>query len=337
MPNRKANIKLYDQPQQIKRSFYYWKSYDFEWQGEHQKFLNQLNVDKLYVKFFEVEPNASYKAIPIDKTTLNLNGKSKMEIVPTVYVQNQAFKYYTQENVAELAENIWFLVQKRLESNFNKTLIREIQIDCDWTKTTKEVYFELLRQIKMKSHLDVSATLRLYPYKYPEIMGVPPVDRVMLMCYNLTNPVKNKSINSVLDVEEFGKYVIEKSSYTIPMDYVFPIFEYKLLYRQGDFQGMIYSDDIQIDQVAEPVSKLWYEVQQDTVIDRIWFRKGDWIKWERVEEYEIRKVMDLVEDKMKFDSLTTISFFHLDERIMNKTYYENLDYLYKYMAPSPSY
>ncbi|MBK7469002.1 MAG: hypothetical protein IPJ43_20660 [Saprospiraceae bacterium] len=56
-------------------------------------------------------------------------------------------------------------------------------------------------KLKSISDKEISATLRLYPYKYTDNMGVPPVDKVMLMCYNLLNPLENLKQNSILDLK----------------------------------------------------------------------------------------------------------------------------------------
>ena len=90
-------------------------------------------------------------------------------------------------NVNDLAKKTFdFIAQINSK---NKISCQEIQIDCDWTKSTKDKYFYLLKKIKELSKKEISCTLRLYPYKYPEIMGVPPVDKAMLMCYNLIKPL----------------------------------------------------------------------------------------------------------------------------------------------------
>lgn len=322
-------IEFFDKPQNIVRSFYYWKSDDFTWEEENLNFLKKLEVEKLYVKFFEVEPNASFKAIPIDKTVLNMNAEKKYEIVPTVYVQNEVFLNYKNNELEELAENILYLINKRINSNFNRNQVKEIQIDCDWTKSTRIKYFMLLKELRSSSYFRFSCTLRLYPYKYRESMGVPPVDRVMLMCYNLKNPLQDKTINTILDYHEFEKYVIDEK-YPIPMDFAFPIFEYRQLYRNERFQGMIYSEEFKFKDITKSLSKLWYKVQHDTIIDNVWYKKGDKIKWEKVDKDDIYNVMNLIKSKMNFDEKTSISFFHLDERIIENNKYEDLDYLYRH-------
>ncbi len=73
---------------------------------------------------------------------------------------------------------------------------RALQIDCDWTTKTAPKYFYFLQQIreKLDAHEDggtfaslamLSATIRLHQVKYPEKSGMPPVDKGVLMFYNM--------------------------------------------------------------------------------------------------------------------------------------------------------
>ena len=66
--------------------------------------------------------------------------------------------------------------------------VKEIQIDCDWTASTQEAYFEFLHYLKEKAkdkQIQLSATIRLHQLS----MTPPPVDRGILMMYN-TGDVK---------------------------------------------------------------------------------------------------------------------------------------------------
>ena len=128
--------------------------------------------------------------------------------------------------------------------NYDKTKdkifdFNEIQIDCDWTKYSKEKYFYLLKKIKELSDKKLSCTLRLYPYKYPDIMGVPPVDKATLMCYNLIKPLSQQNKNSILDIEELKKYLNEKKSSPLHLDIVLPTFYWTQLYQNNQFVQLL--------------------------------------------------------------------------------------------------
>lgn len=107
----------------------------------------------------------------------------------------------------------------------------EIQIDCDWTLKTKVNYFAFLNALKKISHKTISCTLRLYPFKYPEIMGTPPVDKATLMCYNLTKPLESENKNSILDNNELRSYLKNTEKYPIHLDIALPLFS--MMYQNG--------------------------------------------------------------------------------------------------------
>jgi len=73
---------------------------------------------------------------------------------------------------------------------------------------------------------------------------------------------------------------------------------------------------------------LWYKVATDTVINDIYLRSGDRIKYEAITPYQLEKTLALLKDRVHFTRTTTVSFFHLDEQILKKYSNETLDHLY---------
>ena len=233
-----------------------------------------------------------------------------------------------QEDVNSLADNILFLIAKRYkEQGKQDSVFREIQIDCDWTASTKEKYFALLKYLKTLTGKTISCTLRMYPYKYPDVMGVPPVDKATLMCYNLNNPLENENKNSILDVDEIQKYLNTKKVYPLHLDIVLPLNSWMLCFQNNQFVGMLHNQD-DINLIAEPIKPLWYRVTKDTIISNIFIRVGDKIKYEDVSEDQLKKVIALLKTKLNLGATTTISFFHLDKTSLKKYSNETVDSLY---------
>jgi len=53
-----------------------------------------------------------------------------------------------------LVKQVFNLTEQIHKHHFNKS-VKEIQIDCDWTQTTKKRYFELLSTLKSKLKISV--------------------------------------------------------------------------------------------------------------------------------------------------------------------------------------
>jgi len=318
----------------IEHGFYYWKSEESVLDTEEFNCIKILGVTKLYVKYFEVEFNNEFGVRPTSKASINFRYQGNFEIipntkiVPVVFIKNDVLINTAPADLDSLADNILFLASKRYKDQmlYNKDF-EELQIDCDWTASTKEKYFLLLRSIKKISGKTISCTLRMYPYKYPELMGVPPVDKVTLMCYNLNNPLENENKNSILDVDELSKYLTTKKVYPLHLDIVLPIHSWMLCFQNNRFAGILRSQ-VSINDIAEPLKPLWYRVTKDTVIDDIFLRVGDKIKYEDVSEKQLTEVCRLLKNKLPFPGTTTISFFHLDKSTLNKYSNETLGHLY---------
>ena len=191
----------------VERAFYYWKSDKYSFDEIEKEQLDSMKVNKLYVKFFEVKNDKTLGNIPFAKTSLQYEkyeyedakrekkdiGFYKTKIIPTVFVKNDVFLNSSKPQIDTLASNVSFLIDKYYTERFvGFEKYNEIQIDCDWTIKSKEDYFYFLKQLSQKSSKEISCTLRLYPYKYRTKMGIPPVKKATLMCYNLIQPFAEK-------------------------------------------------------------------------------------------------------------------------------------------------
>ncbi|MBK9994583.1 MAG: glycoside hydrolase family 18 protein [Saprospiraceae bacterium] len=227
-----------------------------------------------------------------------------------------------------LADNINFLINKYQKAEFKNFSINEIQMDCDWTLKSKENYFYFLQKLKSISDKEISATLRLYPYKYTDNMGVPPVDKVMLMCYNLLNPLENLSKNSILDLEELKSYLINVQPYPKHVDIALPIYSWAQVYHNEIFSAILYTDNKQLMPIIKEEKPLWYSVTQDKVIDDTYLRIGDKIKYENIDAAKIKEAIVLLKKYIHFNKNTTVTLFHLDEDQFNKFTNEELTTFY---------
>ncbi|MEN9335674.1 MAG: hypothetical protein RLZZ500_661, partial [Bacteroidota bacterium] len=194
----------------------------------------------------------------------------------------------------------------------------EIQIDCDWTMKSKENYFYFLTQLKKLSKKKISCTLRLYPYKYRTKMGIPPVDRATLMCYNLIQPLVDKKRNSILDINELEAYLTVDKVYPIPLDVALPVFDWAFHYQYDQFKGFTHLSKKTLKKIAIPKNDLWWEIQKDTTIADVYYRIGDKIKLEDVSQDKLFSTIKLLKSNVKFPKETTVTLFDLDSTIVHE-------------------
>jgi hypothetical protein len=306
--------------ERVERAFYYWKGNSLGQENLGQ--IKKLNLNKLYVKLFEVDYSEARGNFPFEKNRpryYDFKELDSLEVVPTIYIKNGIFQYNDEKSLDKLADNIVFLINKysikvdysdRKEQVFN---YNEIQIDCDWTKSTKDKYFYLLKKIKELSKKELSCTLRLYPYKYSDIMGVPPVDKATLMCYNLIKPLSQKDKNSILDIEELKKYLNKKKSYPVHLDIALPTFYWTQLYQNNRFAQLVNLSTNEVKSFAKNTKPLWYQVEKDTSINyETYLKMGDQLKCEDVSTNTINEAIAIIKKNVKLDKNTTISLFDLD-------------------------
>lgn len=315
----------------VERAFYYWKSNEGWQESENeQELLTELEVQKLYVKFFEVEKNAVMGNVPVAKTSYSMYDVENLDLVPTVYLRNEVFKNCTRGSLDTLADNINFLIDKYANryqfSSLKKP--KEYQMDCDWTPTTKGNYFYFLEKIKALSGKKISCTLRLYPYKYPDKMGVPPVDKAMLMCYNLINPLQDHNRNSILDIDEFSAYLDTDDAYPLHLDIALPVYSWLQVYQNNQFTKVLYTDTKAVKSVLSPEKPLWYNVTRDTVINNFYLRKGNKVKVEEISTKTLKQAIKEIKKHIALDRTITVSLFHLDEQQLSAYSHEELQDFY---------
>ena len=313
----------------VERAFYYWKSSQWGTTDKEESLVDSLHVKKLYVKFFEVEKNSVMGSIPISKTNFRMHGMNdSIAIVPTVYLHNDIFSKTDKAALDALADNVNYLITKYCTDYFrDDKQMAEYQMDCDWTLSTKDNYFYFLKKMKELSKKKISCTLRLYPYKYPDKMGVPPVDSAMLMCYNLINPMENKDKNSILDLDELSSYLGDYK-YPLHLDIALPLYSWAHVYQNNQFARALYTDIRGLKKVLKQEKPLWYEVVKDTTISDFYFRKGDKVKIEEMDAEYINKAIAIIKKKVPLDKNITVSLFHLDEVQLSAYTNEQIDSFY---------
>jgi hypothetical protein len=283
--------------------------------------LKEHKVNTLYIKYFDVGwDETTNKPVPIAQLRVadkSFFAQNSYKIIPTVFISNECIFKIDSSQCEGLAGKILLLIKDidRVNTIGN---ISEIQIDCDWTASTRGKYFSILKALQYKdSALSYSATIRLHQVKYLQQTGVPPVSRGLLMCYNMGN-LKDASVrNSILDVEEFKKYSSNLGSYPLPLDVGLPLFEWYVLFRHGTYIGLVRDVDINLLKSVSKHTDNRYDMLADTALNGYDLKKGDILRYEKSGYNEIMKATKIVSDKMKTTELH-ISLYHLDSLILKK-------------------
>lgn len=308
------------QPHSIEPAFYYWKS-QAVLNTTEQNSLKQY-ARKLYVKFFDVAWNApQQRAMPVAKVQVAENTRSflttnQIQVVPTVFITNETIQLLDSPAVLSLADQIAALVQGTRDQQFPGAAIREIQIDCDWTATTRDRYFLLLEQLKKNPWFQgktLSATIRLYQCKYKEKTGIPPVDRGLLMCYNMGNLKNPQTKNSILDPKDLEQYTSNLDAYPLDLDIAFPLFNWKVLFRKNKYAGLIQNlptENLDNSLLTNREANT-YRLLKDTVLLGYELHKDDLIRQEDSNFDHIIQSARILKPKIRNERLT-VSLYHLD-------------------------
>ena len=201
-------------------TFYYWRTNLSLNQTEKQE-LKKATIPYLYARFFDIE-KVDGKFQPVAIITRDNSFETDKEIVPVVFIKNDVFYDIKLDEIAFLAKNVYSLIKKK-QNEFGFKISKEIQIDCDWTAGTNKEYFEFLKQLQEISGKDVTCTLRLHQIHQRALSGVPPVEKVYLMCYSTSSPLEDSDKNSILELKTLKKYLSYVHRYPVDIDIVLPV------------------------------------------------------------------------------------------------------------------
>ncbi|MDO5395678.1 MAG: hypothetical protein Q4F07_06915 [Bacteroidales bacterium] len=302
-------------------SIYYWRT-TFALNDAEKEFLHKHDITKMYVRFFDVSSqygqHDNEKAAPEATIRFVDSIPSDIKIVPTVYITPGAMEdMQTREN--EYADKI----VKRINAicRQNRIHFNEIQLDCDWTKSTRIPFFRLCEAVKQ--HLDstqcLSSTIRLHQL----IQSPPPVDKGVLMVYNTGNLMEMTTDNSIFSYRDIEPYLRDNrlADYQLPLDVAYPTYGWSVVYYPG--QEKYYFDRImrrtdfssypQLKKIGNNIYEATSEVDFSNNAD-YWDKiyENYRVRVERPTAKEILKVKELIDNQLKDKTHNNI-LYHLDE------------------------
>ena len=317
---------------EITRGMYFWKV-NQEIDAKDADFLINNKIQNYYVRFFDVGWNLASGAVPLGALHQNkrINKKEKeigkfkvladslihqknIKIVPVIFIKNEVMRNIKKEDINNLIKNIKFKINEIWEIEFHDFKCDEIQIDCDWSKTSKDNYFYFLKEFKKEMAIKkLTATIRLHQVKYPEITGVPPIDKGILMYYNMGKIKETTEINSILNNETGQKYINKKSRYPLALDLALPVYSWSVWFRNDEYKGLLYSmNDVNIndyDFLENDVNNpSHYICVIDTVVGDNYFRNGDIFRLEKQSLAEINIAKKICSPLFKNKNVEIILF-----------------------------
>jgi hypothetical protein len=306
-------------------SFYHWSTI-----YHPNEITNELifrgGTFKEYVRFFDLTVNKNLdKVYPAATVQFDKNVKLlAQEIIPVVYISNEVFlhKEGNKKNLVKLAQNTAAKI-KRIQNKhlIGKVAIKQIQIDCDWTDSTKDNFFEFL--IALKKQLPgyiISSTLRLHQVKFKERTGVPPVDKVVLMAYNVGDLGNVQEINSIISNKVTAQYLDQLEDYPLPYDVALPLFEWGVLYRDGKLKGLLrdLTPSLLESAFAKGEKENAYTAISDSYVNGIFIYKGDDLRVETVNKDKLQELASMIKEASGSNSDYETIFYHINSPLTSK-------------------
>ena len=318
----------------LSRAFYHWQT-ELDPSEAEKEWMDSLGISKLYIKFFDVDWDAeSGQAVPLATVQIASDFRFS-EIIPTVFITNRTMRSVPDPEVPALAARITGSIQAILRKH---PLLEAsgIQIDCDWSGQTREKYFRLLKAIRAElgSAMDLSATIRLHQVKYFRETGIPPVDRGMLMFYNVGEVADWDCENSILNQADAGAYLQNFREYPLELDLVLPIFSWGVLYRQGRMIRLINNlrpEALQDTSYFHEAANNRFEITKSTYLDGYYLYRGDLIRTESVSTSLLNWSARTLSPLLKTQNLTA-GFYHLDSSTIKHYEYEELEAVFQELA-----
>ncbi|SHG43498.1 hypothetical protein [Chryseobacterium sp. OV279] len=295
-------------------TFYYWKT-QLKLDEEEKRALDKASVPYVYTRFFDIDKIGG-QFQPVAVITKDKSFQTDKQIVPTVFITNQSMYRISAEEVRFLAKNINDLVQKK-SKEYGLKINNEIQIDCDWTAGTRNDYFKFLKELKKVSGKEITCTLRLHQVKDKNQTGVPPVEKVYLMCYSTSSPLENSNKNSILDVTILKSYLSKLEDYPVKkIEVALPIYSWGIVTNHLEKHKLI--NALSKKDLENPgfkkISDHEVEIMKDGFYFGSFLSKGFRIKVEEISDEQLEDVTRFLEKKI---TDFNVIYYQLDSKFVS--------------------
>lgn len=295
-------------------TFYYWRTH-LSLNATEKTALQKATSPYIYTRFFDIE-KADGKFQPVAVITKDQTFETNKEIIPVVFIKNEVFYDITSNEINFLADNINSLIKKK-QTEFGFKISKKIQIDCDWTAGTRKEYFEFLERLKDFSNKEITCTLRLHQVKNSKLSGIPPVEKVYLMCYSTSSPLENSDRNSILDLPTLKNYLKNIDLYPLDMDIALPIYSWGIVTNHVGKHKLINALSAKDLKNAnfKKISDNEVEIMKDGFYFGNFLNKGFTIKVEEISEVQLKEVKKYLNNKLPNYAIV---YYHLDRRFVTQ-------------------
>ena len=273
--------------------------------------LQQNNVKKLYVRYFDIDLEAKTN-LPFPKGPIHFEQKTTgFAVVPVVYIKNKVM-LNKNTNVMDLAQKTNDYIQQI--NTKNNISCQEIQIDCDWTLESRANYLQFVDSFKKISGKKLSATIRLHQIKYFTKTKIPNVDKGVLMYYNM-GKIAPDSLNSIYDRNIAIQYLASLKKYPLKINMALPIYSWAIHIREGKVMGLknkINVFSIKKDANFVQINKSLFKVKINNYKAGSFYKVGDYLKFESIHQNDLLEMANDLNDNSKTNP-EEIIFYDLDE------------------------
>ena len=302
--------------------FYYWKT-NVSLNETEQKYFQNLDCQRLYIRFFDVD-NDGASIRPLAKIKLFDSEALQAEYVPVIFITNRTFNGIDKQGISDLAQHIFDLTSEIAEVN-KLPEISEIQIDCDWTSSTRDNYFQFLECLKKVSNKKITCTLRLHQIAERQKNGIPPVEKGYLMCYATSSPTDFSEKNSILDISLLKSYLKTANDYPVAFDIALPIYSWAVVKNHLGHIKLI--NDVSEDELRAENRLLLlpdktYEATDNFFFRGIFMNKSFRIKVEEISPELLQEAKTFLNKHINRDY--RIVYYHLDQTFLNQYTFEQL-------------
>ena len=291
-------------------SFYYWKTI-FKLSETEKEILRDNDVSKIYIRYFDIDLHPK-DTTPIPLTPIHFQEMmSNFDVVPVIYIKN---KVMLKQNIdiEDLAQKTVKLINEINDKN--KIDSKEIQIDCDWTLSSKDNYLQFIALFKKLSQKKISATIRLHQIKYFKKTKIPNVDSGVLMYYNM-GVVAPDSLNSIYDKKIADRYLKSLKKYPLHLDFALPIYSWAVHIRNQKVMGLrskLSILELKKDKNFEQISAIFFKVKHSNYKNGVFYEENDVLKIEAISSESLIEMAEDLNDN-NAQKPNEIIFYDLDE------------------------
>lgn len=308
------------------RAFFFWKQ-RLDASTVQPELLERLHVTRLYVRLFDLTwDRGRRQVVATPPVRLGKLARLSVEIVPTVFVTQPVLEKLAPRDLTRLAEDLLRRARRVLGAG-RWSVVQQMLIDCDWSPSTRERYFELLRLVRKRlgAGRHLSATLRLHQLRDRQRNGIPPVSRVMLMFYNVRPPARFGRKNALVDHALIAGYLNHQSPYPLPVDIALGIFSWAAHFNADhDFLRLIrdvtsarlHADPTHFESVG---SGLLFRVREKTYLGAAKLLPGDLLRVDEQRpdaQLELARMLAAKRARFAKNRRFTTALYHLDPAVI---------------------